>query len=553
MTTQQKPVVLVILDGWGIAPAGPGNAITLAQPKTFTRLWEEYPHTQLQASGKAVGLPEGADGNSEVGHLNLGAGRIVLQDVARINQAIGNGSFFSNEALLSAVAHAKTHQSNLHVLGLIGGGVVHASNAHLFALLKLAQQQHCTQVYLHLFTDGRDSSPKSALTYLEQAKRVMAEIGIGTIASVMGRYYAMDRDQRWERTQRAYEALTDGKGKVAPTAEAAITTAYQRGETDEFIQPTLIATPDGQPPLITKGDALIFLNFRLDRVRQLTKAFVLPDFETQAHQTGFDLKMNPLLAEQIARKERHPVFTRNRVVSDLCVVTMTSYEPSLTRFVAVAFPERELEQPLGQVVAEAGLSQLRAAETEKERFVTYYFNGFRPRPFAGEDHLIVPSPPVATYDKQPEMSAYLLTERFLDRLEKQAYAFALINFANPDMVGHTGDVTAAVKAIQAVDECLEGIVDFVLSQNGTVLITADHGNSEEMIERESGSVDTKHSVSPVPLIAVNSAWRDQQIFLPQGILADVAPSILQLLPLKKPAPMTGKSLVTQLVQPEGGA
>jgi 2,3-bisphosphoglycerate-independent phosphoglycerate mutase len=544
-------VTLVILDGWGIAPPGPGNAITLAQPKNFAQLWEDYPHTQLRAAGKAVGLPEGADGNSEVGHLSLGAGRIFLQDVARINQTIETGSFFDNQALLAAFAHARNHQSQVHMVGMIGSGIVHSANNHLFALLHLARRLNFSQVNLHLFTDGRDSLPKSALISLAQLEQVMHETGVGTIATIIGRYFSMDRDQRWERTQKAYELLTEGKGFTAKSASAAVSAAYQRGETDEFIKPTLITVPDKPPHLVKSNDALIFFNFRVDRMRQLAKAFILPDFEKKAHQTGFDLKEDKLLAEQVAKGQRHSVFTRPLVLTNLHVTTMTEYETSLP-VAGVAFPERTLSDTLGEVVSQASLPQLRASETEKERFVTYYFNGFRQEPFALEERLIVPSPPVATYDLQPEMSAYLLTEKFLKRLEEKPFPFAVLNFANPDMVGHTGKIDAAVQAIQVVDECLAGIADFVLARRGTLLITADHGNAEEMIERSSGKVDTKHSVSSVPFLIVKSDWQEQAISLPEGILADVAPTALSLLGLTKPEVMTGTSLVSQLIQHKEG-
>jgi len=514
MDQQQKLVSLLILDGWGIAPPGPGNAVALANTVNFDNLIASYPHTQLSASGTAVGLPKGADGNSEVGHLNLGAGRIVPQDILRINQSITDGSFFQNQVFLKAVSFAQKRQSNLHLIGLIGGGVVHASNHHLYALLKFFSEQRFSKVFLHLFTDGRDSPPRSALKYIKEVEAEIKRNGVGQIASITGRYYAMDRDQRWQRTEKAYLALTEGRScQTASTPTRAIEKAYRQNLSDEFILPTLISKNEKPLALIRDNDAVIFFNFRVDRSRQLTKAFVFPK----------------------------PPFKRKVFFNNLLFTTMTAYEMDLP--VRVAFPEETIESPLGEVLSQANLNQLRAAETEKERFVTYYFNGFREKPFKGEERLMVASPKVATYDLQPEMSIYLLTDKFITGLEKGNYHFGLINFANPDMVGHTGKIKATIRACEAVDECLGGIVDYVLSQNGTLIVTADHGNAEELINIQTGETDTKHSTAPVPLILVNRDWQDNSKTLPRGILADIAPTILKLLNLDKPEVMTGQSLI----------
>ena len=546
MAAFNKTVILTILDGWGIAPPGSGNAISRAKLPNFKSLLENFPNTQLEAAGKAVGLPAGAAGNSEVGHLNLGAGRIVQQDVLRINQSIDNGRFFQNPVFLEAIAHAKKNNSALHLLGLIGKGLVHASNKHLFALLELAKKQNFNRVFIHLFTDGRDSPPQSALTFIEKLEKFIARLQIGQIASISGRYYAMDRDHRWKRTEKVYLALTEGKGSLAPSANNAVEQAYSKDQTDEFILPTLIIKNQKPLALIKNNDALIFYNFRIDRARQLSRAFVLPDFETRTYKTAFDIYKNESPLENNQQKKSQPPFTRQVVLKNLFFVSMTEYEKNLPT--KIAFPEQSLKQCLGEVIAHAGSKQLRAAETEKERFVTYYFNGFKEEPFSNEKRLIVPSPQVKTYDLQPEMSAYLLCEKFLEALEKENYSFAVINFANPDMVAHTGKIEPTIKACEAVDECLGGLIDFALSNQISLLVTADHGNAEELIDTKTGEVNTEHSDSLVPFIYVNKAWQGQAQQLPRGILGDVAPTILELLKLTKPKLMTGKSLINQLLK-----
>jgi 2,3-bisphosphoglycerate-independent phosphoglycerate mutase len=505
MTTDSarpKPVVLIILDGWGIAPKNPGNAIALANTPNLDRLMQTYPHTELEASGEAVGLPPGEDGNTETGHLNLGAGQIVYQDLPRINQAIADGSFVHNEQFLAAINHAKKHQSTLHLLGLIGSGGVHSHINHLFALLHTCKKHQSGRVVLHLITDGRDSPPTSGINYLHQIKRQLAEVGIGEIGSIMGRYYAMDRDHRWERTEIAYKALTQGEGTRVQNPEEAITNCYAQNETDEFIKPLILTNHQNEPVgLIGSNDAVIFYNFRIDRPRQLTKVFVYPNFEyISVKKDGFDpyaikYYKSHLVSPNVQSENRAP-FNRGPMLENLYFVTMTEYESGLP--VHVAFPPQTIDLPLGKVVADMGLRQLRMAETEKERFVTFYFNGQREDPFAGEDQIIIPSPPVATYDQKPEMSSAELTETLIDRLETNLYDFIVINFAHPDMVGHTGNLEAGIKACEQADRNVGLILEAIDKTGGAAIITADHGNVEEMINLTTGSIDTEHSINPAP-------------------------------------------------------
>jgi len=541
----KKPVVLIVLDGWGIAPPGPGNAISLATLKNFPALRSTFPHTQLVASGEGVGLPPGEDGNTETGHLNLGAGRVVYQDLPRINMSVADGSFANNDAFIGAFNYAEMHQSNLHIMGLLSDGMVHSSRDHLYALLQTAKQlgRH-DHVYLHIFTDGRDSPPNAATRFVKELEEKIAELGVGTIATIIGRYYAMDRDRRWERTEKAYKALTTVVERQAKTPQEAIQDAYKKGITDEFIEPTIILDQEGKPlPRIANNDAVIFFNFRIDRPRELTKAFILPDFET--HTTGgFDPYAVKYYHKHVVEEDsRLKPFTRSIVLKELFFVTMTEYERNLP--VLVAYPPLVFKSPLGRVLSDNGLRQLRVAETEKERFVTYYFNGMREDPFPGEDRLIIPSAKVATYDLKPEMSAKEVTDKLLDRLSLGVYSFILVNFANADMVGHTGNITSSVKACEVIDECLGQIVPAILAVDGTCLITADHGNVEEMLGPE-GEMDTEHSTYPVPLLVINKSYEGKSIALPQGKLGDVAPTILRLMNIPIPSVMTGKNLLVDL-------
>lgn len=539
----KKPVILVILDGWGIAPPGPGNAVTLASLPNFNRLWASFPHGRLIASGEPVGLPHGERGNSETGHLNLGAGSIVYQDLPRINMSIADGSYFRNKAFLEAINHVKKNSSNLHLMGLIGQGGVHASNDHLSALVQLAANNKIKKLYLHLFTDGRDSPPSSAASYLNQVEQELKKWQIGKIATLAGRYYGMDRDNRWERTGLCYNALVLGKGNQAQSAAEALSKAYQKGQTDEFLEPCILYQDKEMLPRITDNDAVIFYNYRIDRPRQLTKSFVLPQLEDLNSLRGdFDPYAEKYFKKtNLAPPPPRKTFKREKFLSNLCFVTMTEYERGLPT--TVAFPPLKITLPLGRVLSQENKRQLHLTETEKERFVTYYFNGQREDPFDNEEWVIIPSPNVATYDKAPQMSAVQITKVVLEKLYSPAYDFILINYANPDMVGHTGVIPAGIAALETVDNCLGQIVNTALSKDITCLITADHGNVEEMINLVTGGVDTEHSINPVPFIIADKEHQGNATVLPSGILADVAPTVLKIMGINKPNDFSGRSLI----------
>ncbi|MDP1723002.1 MAG: 2,3-bisphosphoglycerate-independent phosphoglycerate mutase [Candidatus Gottesmanbacteria bacterium] len=539
-----KPVVLIVLDGWGLAPPGPGNAISLAHLSAMPFLWHTYPHTQLAASGEAVGLPYGEDGNTETGHINIGAGRTVYQDLPRISMAVKDGSFFTNDALLAAVSHARTNHSAIHLMGVVSDGGVHASREHVYAILELIKKQQCeSPVYIHVFTDGRDASPTSGERFVGELEDRIHALGVGQIATIIGRYFAMDRDRRWDRTERAYRALTeiDG-GTIAVSATIAIRDSYARHVTDEFIEPVIIADTSGNPlPRIQDNDAVICFNFRIDRPRQLTRALVLPNFETVEPSTAFDpYAVKYYHRHVVLQDDRAHPFTRSVVRKNLFVVTMTQYEPNLP--VSVAFPPQKVFAPLGSVFADHKIRQLRVSETEKERFVTYYFNGMREVAYEREDRLIIPSVNVPTYDLKPEMAALELTEHVLHRIVIGVYGFILINFANPDMVAHTGNIAASVKACEVTDSCLGSIVKAVMAQDGTCVITADHGNVEEMLG-VGGEMDTEHSTFSVPFIMVHSSLQGYPQVLSTGKLGDIAPTILSHMHLPIPPEMTGKNLL----------
>jgi 2,3-bisphosphoglycerate-independent phosphoglycerate mutase len=496
-------VCLVILDGWGLAPAGPGNAVSLADTPVFDRLWEEYPHTTLTAKGEAVGLPAGQMGNSEVGHLNLGAGAIVPQDLARIDAAVRDGALAENEVLAWAMEGA----GRLHLIGLVSDGGVHSSDQHLRALIALAAERGVPDVVVHAFTDGRDTSPRGGEGYLEAVEGWCRQAGDARVGSVVGRYYAMDRDGRWDRVQRAYDLLVHGRAEHhADSAPEAARAAYAREETDEFIAPTTV----GAEARIRPGDSVIAFNFRPDRMREITLAL--------AHAELGEVDRGG--AEPIAR-----------------YATMTAYEEDWEH--PVAFPPHRPAITLAQVIADQGLAQLHVAETEKYPHVTYFFNGGEEKPYPGEVRELVPSPrDVPTYDHKPQMSAREATDAFLRRWAEQDFAFAIINFANPDMVGHTGVIPAAVEAVETVDECLGRVVEAVHGAAGACLVTADHGNCDEMLEPD-GSPDTAHSLNPVPFVVTG----DGPELSGEGVLADVAPTVLALLGIEQPAAMTGRSLL----------
>ncbi len=539
-----KPVVLVILDGWGVAPPGSGNAISQAETPNMTNLWTKYVHTQLIAHGESVGLPKAEPGNTETGHLNIGAGKIVYQDLPRINMAIADGSFFQNAQLIAAIKHTEVNNSNLHLMGLVGGGGVHSDLTHLFALLRFCNESRFKRVFLHLFTDGRDSPPSAAMTYISQVQAVMGREGVGTIASVMGRYFAMDRDFRWDRVAKAYSALTQGVGKTASNVAEAIKQAYADKKTDEFIEPTIIVNPDKKPVgIISSNDAVIFFNFRIDRPRELTKAFVMPDFETQGNEIEFDPYAVKYTKKHILTDDpsRQKPFDRGTRLNNLYFVTMTEYEKGLPT--QVAFPPQYVSDSLGYLISRANLRQLRITESEKERFVTYYFNGQREEPYVGEERVIIPSPKVATYDLKPEMSSVELTDSLVDLVRQNVYDFIVVNFPNADMVGHTGNLKATVAACGATDVSIGRLeVAIVKEAHGVLLVTADHGNAEEMINRSTGDMDTEHNSNPVPFIIAGDSYATG-IQLPEGILADVAPTVLSIMNLTVPLTMSGRNLL----------
>jgi 2,3-bisphosphoglycerate-independent phosphoglycerate mutase len=543
-----KTVLLVVLDGWGVSAPGPGNAISRAETPNMNRFIASYPHTQLGASGESVGLPRGEAGNTETGHLNLGAGRIVYQDLQRINMNVADGLFYQNQVLIGAIDHARVNNSNLHFMGLVGAGGVHSNIDHLFALIDMAKRHEFSRIFLHLFTDGRDSPPTAAKTYVAQIRKVLTSHGIGQIASIMGRYWAMDRDHRWDRTEKAYQCLTKGLGNLVKTPEEAIDASYAEGKTDEFIEPSLISDATGKPVgIIKENDSVIFYNFRIDRPRQLSRAFVLDDFSLGHAPVSFDpyqVKYEKTHIPQAPAKIEEP-FPRGSKIPGLYFVTMTEYEKAIVDGGAkVAFPPEKVELPLGRVISESGYKQLRCSESEKERFVTFYFNGQQETSFPGEDRMIIPSPKVATYDLMPQMSAKELTEALLNRLRDFSdYKFILINFANADMVGHTGNIGACAKACTILDECLGKLSDWVLAYGGLMLITADHGNAEQMITAQTGEVETEHSSNPVPFIAISKDLAGKSQMLTSGILADIAPTILKQLNIEVPTSMTGRNLL----------
>ncbi len=513
-----RPVVLLILDGWGVAPDGPGNAISQANLPVYRRLLANFPNTTLLASGEAVGLPYGEPGNSEVGHLNIGAGRVVYQDLPRINMAISDGAFLKNEVLISAMGKARSRGSKLHLMGLASPAGVHSSVEHLYTLLLMAKEQGLPQVFLHLFTDGRDSSPTSARSFIPQLEVRLKQMGIGVIASLSGRYYGMDRDFHWDRTDLAYQAIAKGTGKfTAGTGSEAVSQAYARNETDEFIQPTIIIGSQKRPvATVDEDDVVISFNFRDDRIRQITRAFSEESFS------------------------EFPV----RKYLNLTYVCLTRYDEHFN--LPVAFPPMDVKLPLARVISEAKLRQLHMAETEKYPHVTYFLNGGREEAMALEERILVPSPKVATYDQEPQMSTPALSELLLQKLRQRSFDFIVANVAAPDMVGHTGQIPATIKAVEAADQLFEVVTKEVLSLYGAVIITADHGNAEAKLDVD-GTVQTSHTTNPVPFIAISrELMTSQQKKLSSGILADIAPTVLSLMGLSVPQTMSGRNLLAEL-------
>jgi 2,3-bisphosphoglycerate-independent phosphoglycerate mutase len=505
-----RPVVLIVLDGWGMSTKNEGNAIAAAKAPVYSALLRECPHTKLGASGEDVGLPEGQMGNSEVGHLNLGAGRVVYQDSTRITKSIRESDFFKNPALLQTMTSVRERQGTLHLMGLLSDGGVHSRMDHIFAMFDLAKAQGIQRVVFHAFLDGRDTPPSSALTYIGQLEQHLGTLGIGRIATVSGRYYAMDRDKRWERVQKAYEALVLGEGIRKRSASEAVRDSYAHQRTDEFLLPTVILNGDGSGT-IRDSDAVIFCNFRSDRAREITRALTDPGFD------GFERTIVPKLSG---------------------LVCLTTYDETFG--LPVAYPPVRLTHILGEVLSSSGIKQLRIAETEKYAHVTFFFNGGEERPFPLEDRVLIPSPrDVATYDLKPQMSAREVTAAVVERLRSRQYGFILLNYANPDMVGHTGVFAAAVKAVEVLDECLGKVLDTAREVGARVLITADHGNLEIMEDRATGQPHTAHTTDPVPFIVVGEKLSLKE----SGRLADVAPTVLQLMGIGQPPEMTGASLI----------
>lgn len=505
-----KPVALIILDGFGLREEKKGNAVAQAHKPNFDRYWNKYPHAILRASGEAVGLPDGQMGNSEVGHLNIGAGRVVYQDLTRITKAIKEGSFFQNERLLHAVEQAKEKGGALHVMGLLSDGGVHSHQRHLYALLRLAKEQGVARVYVHAFLDGRDVTPDSGVGFLQQLQKEMDAIGVGELASVQGRYYAMDRDKRWERVEKAYNAILLGEGKPTNDAVQAVRDSYAAGVYDEFVEPIVCVDQGGQPVgVLGDGDAAICFNFRPDRMIQLSLALTDPDFAG---------------------------FARKKVARDLTYVCMTKYSDDIPA--PIAFPPNQPQETLGEIVSDAGLQQLRIAETEKYPHVTFFFNGGREAEFPGERRILINSPKVATYDLKPEMSAYEVTEALVPEIESETLDMIILNFANPDMVGHSGKLEPTIRAVEAVDECLGKVVDAILRVDGVAIIIADHGNAD-MVTDEEGHPVTAHTTFPVPFIVTKEGLTLRS----EGILADIAPTMLQLMRQPQPEAMTGKSMI----------
>ncbi len=506
----EKVKMLMILDGFGINPNKEGNAIALANTPNIDKLMKKYPVAEIHTSGADVGLPEGQMGNSEVGHTNIGAGRIVYQELTRITKSIEDGDFFTNQEFIEAIDNCKKNNSKLHILGLVSDGGVHSHIRHLYGLLEMAKRRDFEDVYIHCFLDGRDTPPASAETYIMKLEEKMREKGVGKIASISGRFYAMDRDKRWERVKKCYDAIVNGEGNKSGSAISAIESSYQKEVFDEFVEPTLICNGDTPIATIGENDSVIFFNFRPDRAREITRALVDPNFD------GFENKD-----------------------LNLFFVCFTSYDETMPN-VRIAFKKDPLVNTFGEVVSKKGYTQLRIAETEKYAHVTFFFNGGEEKQYEGEDRILIPSPKVETYDMKPEMSAYEVTEKVVDAINSQKYNAIILNYANPDMVGHTGSLDAAIKAIETIDECVGKVVEAILNNDGTLLITADHGNSEQMIDYKTGEPHTAHTTNPVPIILVSN---DNKYKIKTGRLADLAPTLLELMNIEKPKEMTGNSLL----------
>ena len=505
---EKKTTMLMILDGFGINDKEEGNAVKLANIPNLNRILKQYPNTIIHTSGLDVGLPEGQMGNSEVGHTNIGAGRIVYQELTRITKSIEDGDFFSIPEFALAIENCKKNNSKLHIMGLLSDGGVHSHQRHLFALLELAKRKDFEDVYVHCFLDGRDTPPASAEGYIAELENKMKEKGVGKIATIMGRFYAMDRDKRWERVQKAYDAMVNGEGEKYNQASVAIEESYQKEVFDEFVVPTVICNNDKPIATIEENDSIIFFNFRPDRAREITRAIVDENFD------GFE---------------------RNYFKTNF--VTFTNYDETIKN-VSIAFKKDEIKNTFGEIISKKGMTQLRIAETEKYAHVTFFFNGGEEKQYEGEDRILIPSPKVETYDMKPEMSAIEVTENVLNAIHSRKYDSIILNFANPDMVGHTGNIDAVIKALETLDGCVEQIVEAIEKEEGCLLITADHGNCEQMIDYKTGEPHTAHTTNPVPLVLIGKEAK-----LKEGRLADLAPTMLDLMGIDKPEEMTGESLI----------
>ena len=510
---KDKLTMLIIVDGWGINEKEEANAAKLANTPNFDSLFSQYPNSIVHTSGLDVGLPDGQMGNSEVGHMNIGAGRIVYQEFTRISKSITDGDFFKKQEFIDAINNAKEKGTNLHIYGLLSDGGVHSHNSHLYALLKLCAEQNFDRVFVHCFLDGRDTPPASAENYIMELEDKMREIGVGKIASIMGRYYAMDRDKRWDRVELAYKALVKGEGLKATSAVDAIESSYQREEFDEFVKPTVVTNADGEAlATIKANDSIIFFNFRTDRAREITRILVDPEFK------DFEVSHFPLK-----------------------YICMTEYDATMPN-VDVAYKPVKLSNNFGEYISNLGYTQLRIAETEKYAHVTFFFNGGEEVEYPGEKRILVNSPKVATYDLQPEMSAYEVTDRVVDVIRENQTDAIILNFANCDMVGHTGSLEAAIKAVETVDECVGKIASEVLKVDGKLLIIADHGNCEQMIDYTTGEPHTAHTTNPVPSLLITN---NPELKIGEGRLADIAPTLLDLMNIEKPEEMTGRSLLVR--------
>ena len=505
----KKLTMLMILDGFGINEKEEGNAVKLSNMPNYDKLIKQNPNTIIHTSGLSVGLPEGQMGNSEVGHTNIGAGRIVYQELTRITKDIEEGEFFSNDVLVNAIENCKKNNSKLHIMGLLSDGGVHSHNRHLYALLELAKRKDFEDVYVHCFLDGRDTPPASAETYITDLQNKMQEKGIGKVASIAGRFYAMDRDKRWERIKKAYDALVYGIGEKAGSAITAIESSYQKEIFDEFVEPTLICNNDEPIATISNNDSVIFFNFRPDRAREITRALVDKEFK--------EFKTENL---------------------NLYYVCFTEYDKTIEN-VEIAFKPTKLVNTFGEYISKLGLTQLRIAETEKYAHVTFFFNGGEEKQYPGEDRILVPSPKVETYDMKPEMSAIEVTDKVIEAIKSGKYDSIILNYANPDMVGHTGSLEATIKALETIDECIGRVVEAIEEKNAVLLITADHGNAEQMIDYVTGEPHTAHTTNPVPLVLIGK----ENVKLKEGKLADLAPTMLDIMGIEKPKEMTGESII----------